>query len=40
MNNDIINFLKFVQLDSYNIDYENTDVWVPMSPNEETIVHL
>ena len=30
MNNDIINFLKFVQLDSYNIDYENTDVWVPM----------
>ena len=40
MNNDIINFLKFVQLDSYNIDYENTDVWVPLSPDEETIVHL
>ncbi len=34
MNNDIIIFLKFVQLDSYNIDYENTDVWVPASPNE------
>ena len=40
MNNDIINFMKFVQLDSYDIDYENTDVWVPLSPIEDTIAHL